>query len=377
MPYLTDFRNPNFEGRYLPYSKIQNYLKKLPALFNLKKEGFSVQNRPIFSITLGTGPIKVLAWSQMHGDESTSTKALLDFMEGIPKQDETLQKFCRELTLKIIPVLNPDGAVAYTRTNANGVDLNRDALDLSQPESQLLQRIGKEFNPDFAFNMHDQDPVYGIGETSKAAILSFLAPGIDREGTIGTARKRALQTIVGICRAIEEDIPGHVGRYKDEFNPNCMGEYFQLQGVSTILFESGHIQQDYRRERVRKYVFNAFVIALKDIIKQAYKHYSTVDYFSIPRNKESFYDVIIREVIKSGKLVDIALQYREKLQDGHIQWIPEIKKIGGLKNYFGHREIQGYHREINGIPKEGCAITDIMNEITLNNEKISIILTNN
>ena len=44
-------------------------------------------------------------------------------------------------TLYIIPILNPDGAKAYTRLNANEVDLNRDAQDLSQPESKVLRAV--------------------------------------------------------------------------------------------------------------------------------------------------------------------------------------------------------------------------------------------
>ena len=42
----------------------------------------------------------------------------------------------KEITLKIIPILNPDGAQQYTRKNANEIDLNRDAVERVAKESQ-------------------------------------------------------------------------------------------------------------------------------------------------------------------------------------------------------------------------------------------------
>ena len=46
-------------------------------------------------------------------------------------------------------MLNPDGADAYTRVNANLVDLNRDAQNLSQPESKILRNAFNKIKPDF------------------------------------------------------------------------------------------------------------------------------------------------------------------------------------------------------------------------------------
>ena len=37
--------------------------------------------RPIYGLKLGEGSHKVLAWSQMHGNETTTTKACLDLVE--------------------------------------------------------------------------------------------------------------------------------------------------------------------------------------------------------------------------------------------------------------------------------------------------------
>ena len=52
-------------------------------------------------------------------------------------------------------MVNPDGAKLYTRVNANEVDLNRDSVNLSQPESKVLRNVFEEFKPDYCFNLHD------------------------------------------------------------------------------------------------------------------------------------------------------------------------------------------------------------------------------
>ena len=52
--------------------------------------GRSMQGRELRTVTFGTGPVKVLLWSQMHGDESTATMALADIMAWLaaPGSDE-------------------------------------------------------------------------------------------------------------------------------------------------------------------------------------------------------------------------------------------------------------------------------------------------
>ena len=65
----------------------------------------------------------------MHGNESTGTKAVFDLLNYLQSNDLFAQMITKEITLKIIPILNPDGAQQYTRKNANEIDLNRDAVE--------------------------------------------------------------------------------------------------------------------------------------------------------------------------------------------------------------------------------------------------------
>ncbi len=70
-------KTPDLFGRYITNSDIERCLKKIPDSMT-SVVGYSVENKPIYSLTFGNGPKKVLMWSQMHGNESTTTKALFD-----------------------------------------------------------------------------------------------------------------------------------------------------------------------------------------------------------------------------------------------------------------------------------------------------------
>src|SRR5690606_27024398 len=125
------------------------------------------------SVQVGNGETKVLMWSQMHGNASTTTKGLIDFLSYLNSDDEIAQKIKNYYTLYCIPILNPDGAELYTRANANEIDLNRDAKVLTQSESHVLRRTYLDFNPDLCFNLHDQRTIFGTENTGLPATMSF------------------------------------------------------------------------------------------------------------------------------------------------------------------------------------------------------------
>src|SRR5690606_2236569 len=160
-------------GRYITPMDIDPYLDSLTSEFDVRQVGKSVQGRTIRSITLGNGPIRIMMWSQMHGNESTTTKSVLDLINYLRAGSELARLILKNCTIAIIPMLNPDGAIAYTRVNANAVDLNRDAQDRTQPESIALHELYQNFKPDYCFNLHDQRTIYNVGDTPKPATVSF------------------------------------------------------------------------------------------------------------------------------------------------------------------------------------------------------------
>jgi hypothetical protein len=326
-------------GRYVVNEQIIDFFDRKGTHFNFTTVGYSVQNRPIKSITLGEGTKKILMWSQMHGNESTTTKAVLDLVNFLDSNSQSANKLLHCFTIKILPILNPDGAHVYTRFNANQIDLNRDAQSRSQPESKVLRAEFDSFKPDFCFNLHDQRTIYNVNGSSKPATVSFLAPAHDPERTISTTRKVSMKIIAAMNETLQEIISGQVGRYDDAFNVNCIGDTFQMLNTPTILFEAGHFHEDYEREKTREFIFYSICKALEVIASDAIENYKHEAYFEIPENRKQFFDVLVKNMPtkKTSEKKDVGILYTEVLENNTISFIPKIEQTGNLEGFFGHQ----------------------------------------
>jgi hypothetical protein len=332
------------KGRYITYDHINEFLSELPTTFRLETIGQSVRGESIKSISFGNGPIHILMWSQMHGNESTTTKAVIDVLNYLKQNVADTSHIADSCTLKIIPILNPDGARDYTRVNANKIDLNRDAQDVSQPESQVLKIAFDNFKPDFCFNLHDQRTIFNVGETNKPATVSFLAPAFDSERNNSPSRKLSMQLIAAMNSALQKVIPGQVGRYDDGFNANCVGDAFQMRATPTILFEAGHYPEDYHREKTREYIFIALLKAITTISKNEISNYTVEQYLSIPENGKQFVDILVENsnYIANGltKSEIVPIQYKEVLEIESVRFEPEIYTLEKESvKVFGHKTL--------------------------------------
>jgi len=67
--------------------------------------GQSAEGRDIRQLTFGSGPVTVLLWSQMHGDESTASMALVDIVRFFHDQpDHPLAKrIAQGATIHVCP----------------------------------------------------------------------------------------------------------------------------------------------------------------------------------------------------------------------------------------------------------------------------------
>lgn len=364
-------KNNRLLGRYITNKDIIPELEKLKD-WDVEEIGRSTLNNPIHSVTMGEGPIKILAWSQMHGNESTTTKAVFDLFNLFSKVSDPKVRFVlKKCTLKIIPILNPDGAQRYTRENVNSIDLNRDAKDLKELESQVLRRAYESFQPHFCLNLHDQRTIFSAGDTNKPATLSFLAPAKDEARTINETRRTSMQIIAAMNESLQDLIPGQVGRYDDGYNANCTGDYFQ-QHVPTILFEAGHFPGDYQREETRKFLFHALWSALWIICRDDYKGFSIDEYSKIPENKKNFVDVLLRNAEISGKVVDLGIIFDEKIRSGKIAFDPKVVFIDANLPLFGHQEIDCEGKNLTHLSGKEISENDLVGGFLLKGKKLSI-----
>ncbi|KEO72174.1 M14 family metallopeptidase [Anditalea andensis] len=337
-------------------------------VYRVTKLGSSIEARDIYQLGYGQGDIKVLLWSQMHGNESTATMALFDlfnFLEAGDDEFESIRQTIREkLDLRFIPMVNPDGAEAFIRRNALDIDLNRDAIQLTSPESVILRKAREDFGPDFGFNLHDQQIYYNVERTPKPATISVLAPAFNYETEINDVRRRALQVIVGMNGLLQEIIPGHVGKYDDGFEPRAFGDNFQRWGTSAILIESGGYPGDPEKQYIRELNFIIILNALYEIAQASYTQYEVADYFAIPDNDSKLMDVMLRNVtIKRDDLeymVDLGIRRREIEGEEGYYTESSIIDIGDLSVYYGYDEIDAegyvmkegkvYEKELNALP---------------------------
>lgn len=377
----TKYLVTDLKGKYIHLDMILPILNSFSDDFEISEIGQSVNQKSIHQVKIGTGKTKILIWSQMHGNEPTTTKGLFDFFNFLHSDYELATAIKSNYTLLCIPVLNPDGAHAYTRENANGVDLNRDAAAETQPEMQLLKRIYNQFKPDFCYNLHDQRTIFGTSGNNLPATISFLAPAFDNACNFNETRLKAVGVINNMVAALSSYIPNQIGRFDDSYNINCTGDFFMTQNTPTILFEAGHFNSDYNREESRKFVFvallSSFVAGNENVVVNNY----LVNYLRIPQNNKCFFDFIYRNVkiIDNNveKIINFAAQYQEVLIAGKIEFVAIISKISDLENYFGHIEYDCESKLFSSdgkhFPEIGAKATFTINNSVFFNNGIKII----
>jgi len=373
------YKEDKLSGRYITSTDIENLLVRLSVNFDIETIGHSNNAIPIRKVIIGKGPIKILAWSQMHGNESTTTKAIFDLLNALkdPSDDVILNSILKNITLAIIPMLNPDGAEAYTRVNANHIDLNRDAQDLTQIESRVLREEFEDFKPQYCFNLHDQRTVFSAGPKANPATISFLTPSMDEIRSIKPSRIQSMKLIATMANDLSAYLKGNIGRYDDLYNANCTGDTFQGGNVPTILFEAGHYPHDYMREETRRYIFLALLSGLNAVVSKSYDEVEYEAYFRIPENEKLFYDVILRNAVIKDEVKDVAIQFKEVLHAGKIIFEPVVVKIQHKLAEYGHREIECGNNKVTREGEEELIENVIVDKIAIKSEILIINYENN
>mgnify|MGYP001163524972 CR=1 FL=1 len=329
-------KEASISGRWIRYKDIEPLIFKHEKINKVTRIGYSEQKRAIYSIKIGSGKKKILIWSQMHGNESTGTKAIFDLLNTFNNTNEVwVKNILKECTIHIIPMLNPDGAEVFTRVNSDKIDLNRDAVTKIAIESKILRNFLDNFQPDFCFNLHDQRTIFGVDGSDKPATISFLAPSEDLTRSVTGGRKKTMNVIIAMNNLLQQFIPQGIGRYTDEFYPNATGDVFQKLGYSTILIEAGHYPNDYEREITRKYMFFSILEGVHHIVaNDTFTDYKA--YFNIPNNIDNFYDVLHSFKNSNEKY---AYQYEELIINNKLVF--NLKEITGekIKNHISHNEI--------------------------------------
>lgn len=321
---------------------------KTQAGIEVKQLGVSFLQRDINLIKFGNGATKLLAWTQMHGDEPTATSAVFDLIHSLHFEPSALVPFqlsdwASYFTFYIIPMVNPDGAEVITRQNAQSIDINRDALALQSPEGRILMKAIKDIAPDIAFNLHDQSDYYQCGDTKNPTTIGFLAPAFDIEKNIDDSRQKAMLIIDYMKQAIEPEIPNQIARYDDTFAERCFGDNVAKQKISTILIESGAAIGDANRQLARKLNVKSVLSAMEYLHPSSTNKFevSVSNYFDIPENyAKGMADVVFRDLhfiqpdhdLSYSASICVSRDNRFK-KSKFVSFIGDGTGIAGLKEY--------------------------------------------
>lgn len=147
--------------RFSRSDEISDYLSALAEHSPLAQReiwGHSVQGRPLVALRIGHpdegSRLRVMLTGSQHGaSEAAGAEALLVIARELLFGD--LRPRLDDLTLFILPNANPDGREADSSKNANGVNLNRDYVLLSQPESQGIDRALARIQPHVVLDAHE------------------------------------------------------------------------------------------------------------------------------------------------------------------------------------------------------------------------------
>jgi len=109
-----------------------------------------------------TSKIKVLIFCQQHGNEQSGKEGGMLLIRELLKP-ENLYLFDK-IDFAIVPQVNPDGSEKNERRNKNEMDLNRNHLILSEPETIGLHKLFNKYLFEATMDVHEYFP---YGETWK------------------------------------------------------------------------------------------------------------------------------------------------------------------------------------------------------------------
>lgn len=334
-------------------SRLKAVVAANPDLFSLEQIGASVEGRSINHLRAGSGPMPILLWSQMHGDEPTATAALFDVYEYLAKhRDEPpVRRILSQLSLHFVPMVNPDGAERHQRRNVQGIDINRDALRLQTPEGRALKALRDRLEPKVGFNLHNQSWGTAVGDPPRPASISLLSVAYDEKRTVNAGRLLTKKLSAVIRDALEPFASGQIGRYDDSFEVRAFGDNITLWGTPVVLIETGPWPSEEPDPHLIRLNFIAIMSALDALATGGVQDADPARYESLPRNESGLLNILVRNatVINGAGIepyiADIGIsgnrrvRTREGKREMHVA--RNISDLGDLRTSGALRVIDG------------------------------------
>jgi len=167
--FSQNLKTPLEDNNFLKltsYAELSTFIHQLDnqsEILTVDEIGKSVEGRSLFRMyysTSGFGKdpnkIKVLIFAQQHGNEQSGKEGAL-LLAGKLLLPENRYLFDK-IDLVIIPQVNPDGSEVNKRRNGHAMDLNRNHLILTEPETQAIQELFGQYLFEATLDVHEYYP---------------------------------------------------------------------------------------------------------------------------------------------------------------------------------------------------------------------------
>ncbi len=354
-------------GSYAPaalVADLERLIVRSGGHVRIEQKGVSAEGRPIFLLAAGSGPEKVLLWSQMHGDEPTATCALVDLLSHLvaTRTEPATRQLLSRLTVLAIPMLNPDGASRNDRRNAQGIDINRDALRLQTPEGRFLRDVRERHRPVAGFNLHNQSALVSAGRNGLQTALAVLAVSSSEDEADGPQLARKKGLAAHMARVATTFAPGRVARYDTDYTERAFGDSMSRWGTPTVLLETGGWFGPGEEERLVRLNFVVLLSALHALARGEDADGAPA-YEAIPRNvRGAFVDLLLRGAsVHGGRglppfTADLAFVRSGSIAGGGVRLrSTALADVGDLAHLRGFEEVDAARLVAAPAPAEGAS----------------------
>ncbi|MGX6445676.1 M14 family zinc carboxypeptidase [Neobacillus sp. K501] len=141
--YVVTIADPTTQGKFGKIQSLRKQMFKNPG----KAQDWIASNSDF--------KVPIMINGSIHGTEFVGSDAILQLIERFATQNDEVTKNILANNILIFNVVqNPDGRVDATRFNGEGIDLNRDFITQSQPETKETVELIKEWNPMVFLDTH-------------------------------------------------------------------------------------------------------------------------------------------------------------------------------------------------------------------------------
>ncbi len=177
------------------YDEMWPYLQSLDKrsdLLTMDIIGRSVNGKNLYALMYSAtrfgkdrSKIRVLIFAQQHGNEQSGKEAALLLAAELLKP-ENRYLFDR-IDLALVPQVNPDGSELNQRRNANQMDLNRNHLILTEPETMALHALFDRYRFEVTLDVHEYYPYggdwekYGYRKNSDVTVGTATNPNVSEK----------------------------------------------------------------------------------------------------------------------------------------------------------------------------------------------------